>query len=70
MVTSAIAKLSVFEFAVAVLDHLRPNLPAEKIVQRLGLSRAAGKYENVAVVFDRAGCDRFSDAVAHARQCH
>jgi hypothetical protein len=70
MVAGVVAKWSVFEFTVGVLDNVSAYLLPEKIIKSLGCRRRAGKNQDTAVVFDRTRCNRIFDAIADPRQCH
>ena len=66
VVTSAISKLPIFEFSIAVLNHFSANLSAEKIIQGPGPGRVAGENYDRTIVFHGTGANRFFNAVAHS----
>jgi hypothetical protein len=66
VVTSTVTKVSVLEFAVAVLNDFSAHLSAEKVVQRFGLGLAARiNYHGTAVFYD-TGSDRLCNAIVQS----
>jgi hypothetical protein len=68
VVTGIVSKVSVLEFAIAVLNDFSTHLSAEKVVQGFGLGLAARiNYHGTAVFYGARG-DRLFNAIAQSSQ--
>jgi hypothetical protein len=69
VVTSAISKLPILEFSISILNDFSVSLPADKIIQSFGFYRAARVNYHRTAVLNRAGANRFFNAIVHTGQC-